>query len=69
MKYKTTFLIGHRMYTAERADRIAVLVKGQLVEEGPHDVLMKNAGYYNKLYTLQHTLFAKETSVHDEKNP
>ncbi len=69
MKGKTTFLIAHRLYTAERADRIAVLVKGQLVEEGPHDVLMRNAGYYHKLYTLQHTLFAKETPVHDEKNP
>jgi subfamily B ATP-binding cassette protein MsbA len=69
MKGKTTFLIAHRLYTAERADRIAVLVKGQLVEEGPHDLLMKNAGYYHKLYTLQHTLFAKETSVNDEQNP
>ena len=69
MKGKTTFLIAHRLYTAERADRIAVLVKGQLVEEGPHDVLMRNEGYYHKLYTLQHTLFAKEPPVNDEKNP
>ena len=60
MKGKTTFFIAHRLYTAERADRIAVLVKGQLEEEGSHEVLMKNAGYYKKLYTLQHTLFAKE---------
>ena len=69
MKGKTTFLIAHRLYTAERADRIAVLVKGQLVEEGPHEVLMRNAGYYHKLYTLQHTLFAKEQTAADEKNP
>lgn len=62
MKNKTTFFIAHRLYTAERADRIAVLVKGQLVEEGPHEVLMRNGGYYKKLYTLQHTLFDKEQS-------
>jgi len=68
MKGKTTFLVAHRLYTAERADRIAVLVKGQLVEEGPHDVLMRNAGYYNKLYMLQHTLFSKEPSISNEKN-
>lgn len=60
MKGKTTFFIAHRLYTAERADRIAVLVRGELVEEGSHDTLMKNAGYYKKLYTLQHTLFGRE---------
>lgn len=60
MKDKTTFFIAHRLYTAERADRIAVLVRGELVEEGSHDILMKNDGYYKKLYTLQHTLFGKE---------
>ncbi len=60
MKDKTTFFIAHRLYTAERADRIAVLVHGELVEEGSHDILMKNDGYYKKLYTLQHTLFGKE---------
>lgn len=67
MKGKTTFLVAHRLYTVERADRIAVLVKGQLIEEGPHDMLIKKAGYYNKLYTLQHALFSKEPSVGYEK--
>ncbi|MGC9026155.1 MAG: ABC transporter ATP-binding protein [bacterium] len=67
MKGKTTFLIAHRLYTAERADRIAVLAKGQLIEEGPHDMLMKKAGYYNKLYNLQHTLFSRESSISYEK--
>ncbi|MCL4478325.1 MAG: ABC transporter ATP-binding protein/permease [Deltaproteobacteria bacterium] len=60
MRGKTTFLIAHRLYTAERADRIAVIVKGILEEEGHHDMLMKNDGYYKKLYMLQHTLFEKE---------
>ncbi|MGC8579100.1 MAG: ABC transporter ATP-binding protein [bacterium] len=67
MKGKTTFLIAHRLYTAERADRIAVLAKGQLIEEGPHDMLMKKAGYYNKLYNLQHTLLSRESSISYEK--
>lgn len=60
MKDKTTFFIAHRLYTAERADRIAVLANGELVEEGTHDFLIKNAGYYKKLYAMQHTLFSKE---------
>ncbi|MCL4557198.1 MAG: ABC transporter ATP-binding protein/permease [Deltaproteobacteria bacterium] len=63
MKGKTTFFIAHRLYTAERADRIAVLVHGELVEEGSHEMLMRNAGHYKKLYTLQHTLFGKESDA------
>ncbi len=67
MKDKTTFFIAHRLYTAERADRIAVLVRGELVEEGTHEMLMKNAGHYRKLYTLQHTLFGREKDATGKK--
>ena len=44
-------LIAHRLSTVERADRIIVIVKGKLVEQGTHNQLMMNRGtYYNLVY-------------------
>ena len=45
---RTVLIIAHRLSTVERADRIIVIVKGKLMEQGTHDVLMKKKGvYYN----------------------
>lgn len=53
MKGRTTFVIAHRLSTVTYADRIIVLVKGHIVEEGPHEQLLAKGGEYAKLYTMQ----------------
>src|SRR5207245_9795895 len=50
---RTTLLIGHRLSTALLADRIVVLDRGRLVEEGAHAELMARNGIYAQLYNLQ----------------
>ena len=58
MHGRTTLVIAHRLSTIERADRIAVLEHGCIVEIGSHVELLKANGVYAHLYQLQ---FAKET--------
>jgi ATP-binding cassette, subfamily B, bacterial MsbA len=53
MKGRTTFVVAHRLSTIQRADRILVLDKGKLVEEGSHVQLMKRKGLYYYLYTIR----------------
>ena len=50
---RTTIAIAHRLSTLQRADRLVVLDKGQVVEEGTHDVLMSHQGAYFNLYKAQ----------------
>ncbi len=47
---RTSIVIAHRLTTIRNSDRILVLDKGELVEEGDHDLLMKNSGLYSELY-------------------
>ena len=53
MKGRTTFVIAHRLPTVQRADRILVLNKGRIAEEGTHATLMDRRGLYHYLYTLR----------------
>jgi len=53
MSGRTTFVIAHRLTTVQRADRIFVLNKGRIVEEGTHASLMERKGLYQYLYTLR----------------
>jgi subfamily B ATP-binding cassette protein MsbA len=53
MRGRTTFVIAHRLSTVERADRIAVVVEGRIVEEGTHGQLIASGGEYCKLYRMQ----------------
>jgi subfamily B ATP-binding cassette protein MsbA len=53
MKGRTTIVIAHRLSTIQRADRILVLNKGTLVEEGTHAELMDRRGLYHYLYTIR----------------
>lgn len=50
---RTTFVIAHRLSTIRDADQILVLHKGEIVERGTHDELMKKEGRYFRMYQLQ----------------
>jgi subfamily B ATP-binding cassette protein MsbA len=53
MKGRTTLVIAHRLSTIRNADRIVVIVGGEIVEEGTHDKLLERKGEYFKLYNMQ----------------
>jgi len=53
IKNKTVIMIAHRLRTVYRADKIYVVEKGRIVEEGTHQELLEKNGVYKKLYDLQ----------------
>lgn len=54
LKGRTSFMIAHRLSTITNADRILVIDKGEVIEEGSHESLMALKGSYFKLYTNQY---------------
>jgi ATP-binding cassette subfamily B multidrug efflux pump len=53
MRGRTTILISHRVSTLRQADRIVVLERGRIVEQGAHAELVNGGGYYAELYRKQ----------------
>lgn len=50
LKNSTSILIAHRLSTVKAADRIVVMQKGTIIEEGSHDSLLNQSGHYAELY-------------------
>jgi ABC-type multidrug transport system fused ATPase/permease subunit len=53
MAGRTSFVIAHRLSTVRNADRILVLNAGKIVQQGTHEVLLREGGLYARLHQLQ----------------
>jgi ATP-binding cassette subfamily B protein len=60
MKNRTSIVVAHRLSTIAKLDRIIVLENGSIVEDGPHDTLLKHKGLYAKLWAHQSGGFIEE---------
>ena len=54
MEGRTTIIVAHRLSTIQNADKIIVMHKGRILEEGNHQELLSQGGIYYKLYKLQY---------------
>lgn len=52
-KDKTTIIVSHRVSSAKNADKIIILDEGQIIQEGTHNQLLNQDGYYAELYAKQ----------------
>ena len=50
---RTSFIIAHRLSTIKNADLILVMKDGNIIEQGNHEELMKEKGFYRELYNSQ----------------
>lgn len=68
MKGRTTFVIAHRLSTIEHADRIVVMDSGKIVEQGTHQSLLTQNGFYTRLHAAQFhdDTIPSEPSSHSE---
>ena len=60
---RTALIIAHRLTTVRLADRIVVVDRGQIIEEGPHAELMALNGAYAHLYRLQMSIYPEDALV------
>ena len=66
MQGRTSFIIAHRLSTIHNAERIIVMDKGKIIENGNHSQLMKEEGLYHKLYTLKSLQMVEETEINTD---
>jgi len=60
MQGRTSFVIAHRLSTIQEADKILVLKDGQIIEQGNHESLLSDKGFYYDLYQSQFSKKAEE---------
>jgi len=65
LKDSTSILIAHRLSTVKSADRIIVIDKGRIIEEGTHEFLLEGGGYYSMLYN---TYFRHQSLTYVEES-
>ena len=53
MEGRTSFVIAHRLRTAQRADQVVVLERGKIIQQGRHDDLIRQPGFYRETYEIQ----------------
>jgi ATP-binding cassette, subfamily B, multidrug efflux pump len=53
MEGRTSFIVAHRLSTIRHADRILVMKDGKIIEQGTHESLMAQGGFYKELYNSQ----------------
>ncbi|MEH2245783.1 ATP-binding cassette domain-containing protein [Nostoc sp.] len=63
---RTTLVIAHRLSTVQKADQIAVLDQGQVVEVGTHQELLQKGGYYSRLYSMQFAERPETATKHNQ---
>lgn len=59
-KGRTSFIIAHRLSTIRNADLILVMNEGDIIEQGTHEELLKQNGFYANLYNSQFEKMAEE---------
>jgi ATP-binding cassette subfamily B protein len=65
MARRTAIVIAHRLSTVKNMDRLIVLERGRIIEEGPHDMLLSRGGLYASLWAHQSGGFLATTDVED----
>ena len=63
LQNRTALIVAHRLSTIKHADRILVIHKGEIREEGSHDELLARGGLYARLYELQYRFQERDTAV------
>ena len=53
MEGKTSFIVAHRLSTIQNADIILVMRDGKIIEQGNHEALLAENGFYAQLYNSQ----------------
>ena len=65
LKNRTALIIAHRLSTIQHADRILVIHKGEIREDGSHEELLARGGLYARLYDLQYRIQDRDGTVGD----
>jgi ATP-binding cassette subfamily B protein len=69
LKDRTALIIAHRLSTIRHADRILVIHKGEIWEEGAHGELLERGGLYARLYDLQYRFQERDGAAADVEVP